>query len=186
LRNGSKGEDLYEKIMAAGEPYKIAPTGPSQIRRVEAGIFSYFQDMRVTDNPYEIGMDRLVDLDMEADFVGKEALKKIKAEGIKRKLVGIEILGDPITKIVPQEYTPGYFVPDHWPVNDTQGKEIGHVTSKCFSPRLKKNIAFAFVPIVHANKGSKVTINSPYGNLESVVVDLPFWDPKKQIPIGKA
>ena len=186
LRNGSKGEDLYEKIMAAGEPYKIAPTGPSQIRRVEAGIFSYFQDMRVTDNPYEIGMDRLVDLDMEADFVGKEALKKIKEEGIKRKLVGIEILGDPITMIVPQEYTPGYFVPDHWPVNDTQGKEIGHVTSKCFSPRLKKNIAFAFVLIEHATKGSKVTINSPYGNLESVVVDLPFWDPKKQIPIGKA
>ena len=103
-----------------------------------------------------------------------------------RKLVGIEILGDPITMIVPPEYTPGYFVPDHWPINDTQGKEIGYVTSKCFSPRLKKNIAFAFVPIEHANKGSKVIINSPYGNLESVVVDLPFWDPKKQIPIGKA
>ena len=71
LRDGKRGADLYEKIMAAGEPYKIAPTVPSQIRRVEAGIFSYFQDMRVTDNPYEIGMDRLVDLDMEADFCGK-------------------------------------------------------------------------------------------------------------------
>ena len=138
LRDGSKGADLYEKIMAAGETYKIAPTGPSQIRRVEAGIFSYFQDMRVTDNPYEIGMDRLVDLDMEADFVGKEALKKIKAEGIKRKLVGIEILGDPITMIVPQEYTPGYFVPDHWPVNDTQGKEIGLCYFKMFFSKIKE------------------------------------------------
>ena len=67
-----------KKIMAAGKQHKIAPTGPSQIRRVEAGIFSYFQDMRVTDNPFEIGMNRLVDLEMEADFVGKEALKKIK------------------------------------------------------------------------------------------------------------
>jgi len=105
-------------IMAAGAKHKIAPTGPSQIRRVEAGIFSYFQDMRVTDNPFEIGMDRLVDLEMEADFVGKEALKKIKQEGIKRKLVGIEILGDPISKVVPPQYTPGYFVPDHWPVFD--------------------------------------------------------------------
>ena len=74
--------------------------------------------MRVTDNPFEIGMDRLVDLEMEADFVGKEALKKIKHEGIKRKLVGIEILGDPISKVVPPEYTPGYFVPDHWPIFD--------------------------------------------------------------------
>jgi len=80
LRDGKRGADLYEKIMAAGTQYKIAPTGPSQIRRVEAGIFSYFQDMRVTDNPFEIGMDRLVDLEMEADFVGKEALIKIKQE----------------------------------------------------------------------------------------------------------
>ena len=63
--------------------------------------------------------------------------------------------------------------------------EIGYVTSKCFSPRLKKNIAFAFVPIEHTNQGSKFYIDSPYGKLESVVVELPFWDPKKQIPIGK-
>ena len=83
LRDGKKGAELYEMIMAAGAKHKIAPTGPSQIRRVEAGIFSYFQDMRVTDNPFEIGMDRLVDLEMEADFVGKEALIKIKQEGIK-------------------------------------------------------------------------------------------------------
>ena len=94
--------------------------------------------MRVTDNPFEIGMDRLVDLEMDADFVGKEALKKIKKEGIKRKLVGIEILGDPISKVVPPQYTPGYFVPDHWPAFDDK-KEIGYVTSKCYSPRLKKN-----------------------------------------------
>ena len=87
--------------------------------------------------------------------------------------------------IVPPEYTPGYFVPDHWPVNDAQDEEIGHVTSKCFSPRLKKNIGFAFVPIEHASQGNKVFINSPYGKLESVVVELPFWDPKKQIPVGK-
>jgi aminomethyltransferase len=185
LRDGKRGAELYEKIMAAGESYKIAPTGPSQIRRVEAGIFSYFQDMRVTDNPYEIGMDRLVDLDMEADFCGKEALKKINAEGIKRKLVGIEILGDPITMIVPPEYTPGYFVPDHWPVHDPKGKEIGYVTSKCFSPRLQKNIAYAFVPIEHAEQGTNFFIHSPYAKMECVVVDLPFWDPKKQIPIGK-
>ena len=62
-----------------------------------------FQDMRVTDNPYEIGMGRLVDLDMEAEFIGKDALKKINQDGIKKRIVGIEILGDPITKIVPDE-----------------------------------------------------------------------------------
>ena len=88
--------------------------------------------------------------------------------------------------IVPPEYTPGYFVPDHWPIKDASDEEIGYVTSKCFSPRLKKNIAFAFVPIEHTKQGSKFYINSPYGKLESVVVELPFWDPKKQIPIGKS
>jgi aminomethyltransferase len=182
LRDGKKGAELYEIIMAAGEKHKIAPTGPSQIRRVEAGIFSYFQDMRVTDNPFEIGMDRLVDLEMEADFVGKEALKKIKQEGIKRKLVGIEILGDPISKVVPPEYTPGYFVPDHWPIFDDKN-EIGYVTSKCYSPRLKKNIGYAFIPIDYAKNDTKFTIRSPYANLECKVVPLPFYDPKKQIPI---
>ena len=182
LRDGKRGADLYEKIMAAGKQHKIAPTGPSQIRRVEAGIFSYFQDMRVTDNPFEIGMDRLVDLEMEADFVGKEALKKIKKEGIKRKLVGIEILGDPISKVVPPQYTPGYFVPDHWPVFDDK-KEIGYVTSKCFSPRLKKNIGYAFIPIDYAKNDTEIEIRSPYANLKAKVVPLPFFDPKKKIPI---
>ncbi len=182
LRDGKRGADLYEKIMAAGKQYKIAPTGPSQIRRVEAGIFSYFQDMRVTDNPFEIGMDRLVDLEMEADFVGKEALKKIKKEGIKRKLVGIEILGDPISKVVPPQYTPGYFVPDHWPIFDDK-KEIGYVTSKCFSPRLKKNIGYAFIPIEYAKNDTEMEIRSPYANLKAKVVPLPFYDPKKRIPI---
>jgi aminomethyltransferase len=184
LRDGSRGSDLWEKIMAAGEPYKIAPTGPSQIRRVEAGIFSYFQDMRVTDNPYEIGMGKFVDLDMEADFIGKDALKKINREGIKRKLVGIEILGDPLTKIVPDEYTPAYFVADHWPVVEN-GKEIGHVTSKCFSPRLEKNIGYAFVPIAFANTGNIMKIKSPYADLDAKVVARPFYDPNKDIPKGK-
>ncbi len=85
--------------------------------------------------------------------------------------------------IVPQEFTPGYFVPDHWPVNDIQGKEIGHVTSKCFSPRLKKNIGYAFIPIEYAKNDTEFEIRSPYANLKAKVVSLPFFDPKKKIPI---
>ena len=117
-----------------------------------------------------------------ADFVGKDALKKIKQEGIKRKLVGIEILGDPISKVVPPQYTPGYFVPDHWPVFDDK-KEIGYVTSKCFSPRLKKNIGYAFIPIDYTKNDTEFEIRSPYANLKAKVVPLPFFDPKKKIPI---
>jgi aminomethyltransferase len=150
---------------------------------VEAGIFSYFQDMRVTDNPYEIGMGRLVDLDMDADFIGKRALTKIHRDGIKRKLVGIEILGVPITEIVPDEYTPAYFVADHWPVVD-DGTEIGHVTSKCFSPRLKKNIGYAFIPVEYADSENLIKIKSPYADLDAKVVATPFYDPNKDIPKG--
>ena len=113
----------------------------------------------------------------------KEALKKIKQEGIKRKLVGIEILGESITEIVPPTYTPGYFVPDHWPVNNDKGDEIGYVTSKCFSPRLKKNIGYAFIPIEYAKNDTEFEIRSPYANLKAKVVPLPFFDPKKKIPI---
>jgi len=96
--------------------------------------------------------------------------------------VGIEILGDPISKDVPPQYTHGYFVPDHWPAFDDK-KEIGYVTSKCYSPRLKKNIGYAFIPIDYAKNDTKFTIKSPYANLECKVVPLPFYDPKKQIPI---
>ncbi len=100
--------------------------------------------MRVTDNPFEIGMDRLVDLEMEADFIGKEALKKIKKEGIKRKLVGIEILGDPITKVVPKKYTPEYFVPDHWPVtNDKKGNRLRYFKMLFASIKEKYRLCFS-------------------------------------------
>ena len=96
--------------------------------------------------------------------------------------MGIEILGDPISKVVPPQYTPGYFVPDHWPAFDDK-KEIGYVTSKCFSPRLKKNIGYAFIPIDYAKNDTEFEIRSPYANLKAKVVPLPFFDPKKKIPI---
>ena len=100
----------------------------------------------------------------------------------KRKLVGIEILGDPISKVVPPEYTPGYFVPDHWPIFDDK-EEIGYVTSKCYSPRLEKNIGYAFIPIGYSKEGAEFTIKSPYTDLKAKVVPMPFYDPKKKIPI---
>jgi len=84
--------------------------------------------------------------------------------------------------VVPKEYTPEYFVPDHWPVIDNK-KEIGYVTSKCYSPRLKKNIGYAFLPLKYTNHGTEININSPYTNLKAKVVELPFFDPKKRIPI---
>jgi aminomethyltransferase len=94
LRDGSRGTDLWERIMEAGRPYDIRPTGPSDIRRVEAGILNYGADMTLENNPYEIGLARLVDEGKEADYMGKEALARIREHGVSRALVGLEIGGD--------------------------------------------------------------------------------------------
>src|SRR2546427_1266087 len=89
LCDGSRGVELWERIMEAGKPHNIAPTGPSDIRRIEAGILNWGADMTLANNPYEVGLGWLVDVDKKADFIGKQALKRIKANGVTRKLVGV-------------------------------------------------------------------------------------------------
>ena len=157
--------------MNAGKPHGIAPTGPSDIRRVEAGILNYGADMTLENNPYEVGLGWLVDFDQDADFIGKDALKRIKAEGVSRKLVGIEISGAPID-----------FNMTKWPA--LAGDEpVGLVTSALFSPRLKKNIGYAMVPIDEARRGNTFAIRTGNGDeREATVVKKPFVDPAKEIP----
>jgi len=170
LRDGSRGDELWEKVMKAGKPYELRPTGPSDMRRIEAGILNYGADMTIADNPFEVGLGRLVDLDKSSDFIGKQAIKRIAAEGVKRKLVGIEIQGPPIE-----------FNMTKWAVARDHTR-IGFVTSAIHSPRLKKNIGYAMVPIEHAAVGSELTVRTPGGDRSAVVVEKPFIDPKKEIP----
>ena len=172
LRDGSRGEELWETVMSAGEPYNISPTGPSHIRRMEAGILNYGNDITLEDNPYQVGLGWMVDLDQEADFIGKAALKGIKAEGIKRKLVGVEIHGDPPP--VPNEQP-------SWPVSRDR-KRVGELRSFAYSPRLEKTIGYAMVPIEHADLGTELTVETTDGESEATVVKKPFIDPKKDIP----
>ena len=96
LRDGSRGDELWERIMAAGKPHQIRPTGPSDIRRVEAGILNWGADMTLENNVYELGLERLVDENKSGDYIGRDALRRIKAGGVARQLVGVEIGGDPI------------------------------------------------------------------------------------------
>ncbi len=171
LRDSSRGDELWEKIMEAGRPFGLAPTGPSDIRRVEAGILNYGADMTLENNPYEVGLGWLVDLDQESDFVGREALMRIQAEGLRRKLVGVEISGDPLP-----------FNATRWPV--TQGGEaIGSVTSALYSPRLEKNIGYAMVPVAYEKLGTALEVQIPdLGARSARVVQKPFLDPEKSIP----
>src|SRR2546426_9282254 len=87
---------LWDLVLEAGKPHGLAVIGPCHIRRIEGGILAYGADMWLDTNPYEVGMgyEWMVDLDQEADFVGKQALQQIKQAGIRRKLVGVEIGGE--------------------------------------------------------------------------------------------
>jgi aminomethyltransferase len=171
LRDGSRGVELWERVMAAGRPHNIKPTGPSDIRRIEAGILNWGADMTLENNPYEVGLERLVDEGKQANYVGKAALARVKAQGVKRQLAGVEIEGAPIE-----------FNTTKWPVRK-DGKVIGQVTSATHSPRLKKNIGYAMVPVEHAALGTKLTVDVPQaGERQATVVPRPFVDPKKDIP----
>ncbi|WP_440672234.1 glycine cleavage T C-terminal barrel domain-containing protein [Candidatus Pelagibacter sp. HIMB1715] len=170
LRDGSKGNELYEKIMEAGKEHGLQPGHTSSIRRIEGGMLSYHADADIHTNPFELGFDRLVNLDTDINFIGKEALKKIKQEGIKRKQVGLIIDCDPLSG--PNT--------TFWPI-EKDGKKIGKVTSAVYSPRLKKNIALAMIEISHSELGNKLDIETHEGKYSATIVEKPFYDPKKKI-----
>ena len=170
LRDGSKGNELYEKIMEAGKEHGIQPGHTSSIRRIEGCMLSYHADADIHTNPYELGFDRLVNLETDIDFIGKEALKKIKQNGIKRKQVGLIIHCDPLSG--PNT--------TFWPI-EKDGKIIGKVTSAVYSPRLKKNIALAMIEINYSELGNQLDVQTYEGKYSATIVEKPFYDPKKKI-----
>ena len=173
LRDGSRGDELWERIMEAGRPYSIRPTGPSDIRRIEAGILNWGTDITLEDTVYHVGLERLVDRDKPGVYVGREALERVRREGVARKLAGIEIEGPPLDLNA-----------ERWPVL-AGGRAVGRVTSAVWSPRLRKNIGYAMVPVEHAELGSRLSVEVPgEGPRRAVVVRRPFMDAGKEIPKG--
>ena len=173
LRDGSKGNELYETIMEAGKEHGLQPGHTSSIRRIEGGMLSYHADANINTNPFELGLDRLVNLESDVNFIGKEALKKIKKEGIKRIQVGLEIDCDPLSG-------PNTIF---WPILNNDLK-IGKVTSAVYSPRLKKNIALAMIDIQHSKLDTKLITIINEKKVNCRVVEKPFFDPKKKIAIS--
>jgi glycine cleavage system aminomethyltransferase T len=172
LRDGSRGLELWDRVMGAGAPYQIRPIAPSDQRRLEAGIFNYGNDMGIEDTPLHVtGMERLVEF--SADFIGKPALDRIATEGVDRKLVGVEIGGEPFRM----------WLEDFWPVR-SGGEVVGKLTSASRSFRLEKNIGYAWVPTALAEPGNELELVSPNGPVPAVTAALPFWDPGKDVPKG--
>ena len=156
--------------MDAGQEHGLKPGHTSSIRRIEGGMLSYHADADLDTNPFELGLDRLINLNSEIDFIGKEALKKIKQEGIKRKQVGLELDCSPL------EGPNTTF----WSIFKN-GKKIGKVTSAVYSPRLKKNIALAMVEVDHSVIGNNLKVSTSDKEINSTVIEKPFYDPKKKI-----
>lgn len=168
LRDGSAGNRLWEHIMDVGTPLGLKPGHTSTIRRIEAGMLSYHADMSLANNPFELNLDRLIDLEMKKEFVGKEALRQIKQNGVKQKQVGIEIEG------LPFDGSNDFF----WPLL-VNGKKVGTITSAIYSPRLEKNIALGMIDIEFSKLETKLVVDKLGETRNGLVVKLPFY--KKSI-----
>ena len=173
LQDGTRGNELWEKIMAVGAPFGLKPGHTSSIRRIEGGMLSYHADMDIMTNPFELGLDRLVSLDVPHNFIGKSALQNIKQTGITRKQVGLVIDCPPLKG-------PNTIF---WPVRHGD-KDIGKVTSAVYSPRLDKTIALAMVDIKNSDIGMIVDIQTKEHHYKATICETPFYDPKKQITTG--
>jgi len=163
LKDHSKGNELWEILWKAGEDLNISAGAPNVILRLEGGILSYLADIDRNNNPYEVGLGWMVDLEQEEDFIGKEALRGINQNGATKKLMGAEIEGDPIT----------VFNEESWPVL-IDGKTVGSMNALVYSPRLDKNISYTILDIEHAQTGKEIIISSPDKDLKAITVDTPW------------
>jgi len=167
LRDGSRGEWLWDRLFAAGERYGVTPGCPNQIRRIEGGILSYGTDMDDEVTPLELGLERLVALDGEDDFVGKEALRAQAERGVRRRLTGLRIEGDPV----------GHYA-DRLPVL-FGGTSVGHLTSMVYSPRFSANLGFVLIEVEHTAAGTELAVAFEAGTRRGIVEPIPFVEPIK-------
>ena len=169
LQDRKLGNSLFELVYEAAKEFNGNVIAPNNIRTIEGGLLSYGSDFGREHNPFTIGLDRLVDVDQDIDFIGKEALKKIKENGTASKLIGVEMDGDPIDK-----------VPEHfWTVLNLEGRKIGRLSRCIYSPRLKKNIGLAIVDSHATEEGNKVIIESPELKYNAIVAKLPWFPAEK-------
>ena len=166
LSNPAKAEKVWNAILETGKDFGIEPCGlgARDTLRLEAGMCLYGNDIDENTTPLEARLGFVVKFKKE-NFIGKDALLKQKAEGVKRKRVGLRML----EKSIPR---PNYEV---W----KNGQIIGRVTSGTFSPVLQCGIAVAYVPTEHAVKDSTVMVKIRGKLVKAEVVKFPFYDPTR-------
>ena len=172
LLDGSRGSELWDLIMAAGEAHGIIPACPSLPRSVEGGILSYVSDITRDDTPFTIGLERLIDVDKPSDYIGKAALQRLAKEPTPRKLVGANFGGEPVGSN-----------DKFWDVYSAD-EVVGRITRCCYSPRLEHNIALVNVPTELAEPGTKVKLDIRGELVDAEIVALPWFESHKTIPEG--
>ena len=159
---------VWNEILSAGKEFGVVPCGlgARNTLRLEGSLSLYGHEISDTINVWEAGLDRFCKMEKQ-DFIGRAALEKAKASGLKRTLVGLEMTERGIAR-------------DGYRVLDGAGKEIGYVTSGSPAPFLKKNIAMAYVPPEFAAVGTAVKVEVRGQGVGAVVVPIPFYKrPKK-------
>jgi glycine cleavage system aminomethyltransferase T len=170
----SRGNEVFEAIMAAGGEFNIKPTGPSDIRRIEGAIFNWGADMTYDHNAFELGLDRLVDFDLGDDAsISMAAYRRIQSDGVSRRINGVTFDGDPFPALNNVKWAAS-----------VDGAEVGQVTSAIYSPRLKLNLGYCWLPVGESTMGREVQVATEWGPRTATVVEMPFVDPSKQIPVG--
>lgn len=154
---------LYEAIMNAGQEEGIDNFGTYAMNalRLEKGFRAWGSEMNCDTNPLEAGLDHFVKLNKPADFIGKQALKQIKAAGLKRRLVCLTLAADDVDPEGNESV---------W----HKGKVIGNTTSGCYSYNIQKSLAFAYVPLELSKVGQQVEVELLGKSYPATIIQEPL------------
>ena len=170
LRDSERGTELWNKVKAAGQPFGIGPGAPNYIERLESSLLSIGADTLWDSDPFEAGLDKMLDLNRDDDFIGKTALRALAKSGSRRKLVAVIFDGDPIE---PNEHP--------WPIF-IDGTRAGSVRSAGYSPRRKSNVGFALVDRAHRDQGNMFEVRNGQHSFSGEIVTFPIVEPGTPLP----
>ena len=162
LRDGTQGTKLWNIFKEAGQPWGIGPGAPATAERTESGLVSVGADTDDQTNPFEVRLNKYVNLDLPDTVIGIKALREIAAQGVKRHQLGLVLEGE-----LPEPL--GF----HREVITHEGAFIGEMTNCVWSPRLQANIGYALIA-THGRIGDTVTVARKTGPVSARLVDLPF------------
>ncbi len=165
LDEPSLAHDLWDAAFEAGRDLEVAPGHPNAIERIEGGLLSYGGDMTREHNPFECGLDAFCHVDRDIEFIGRDALRRIAAEGVSRRIVGLRI-----------DATELPLCTTRWPVH-ADGREVGGLSSVAVSPRFGCGVGLAMLDRDYWTPAQKVSVHAPDGEYSASVSRLPFDDP---------